>query len=70
MRAEEDVTGLLVASTLGDASARDALWSAVYEELRRMAHRELRHERGDQMLGTTGLVHEAYLKLVGLDRVE
>jgi RNA polymerase sigma-70 factor, ECF subfamily len=70
MRAEEDVTGLLVASTLGDASAHDALWSAVYEELRRMAHRELRHERGDQTLGTTGLVHEAYLKLVGLDRVE
>jgi hypothetical protein len=46
MRAEEDVTGLLIASTRGDASASDALWSAVYEELRRVAHRELRHERG------------------------
>src|SRR5258705_8303856 len=70
MRAEDDVTGLLVASTRGDASARDALWSAVYEELRRVAHRQLRHERADQTLGTNGLVHEAYLKLVGLDRVE
>jgi RNA polymerase sigma factor (TIGR02999 family) len=70
MRAEEDVTGLLVASTRGDAKARDALWSAVYDELRHVAHRELRHERGDQTLGTGALVHEAYLKLVRLDRVE
>ena len=70
MRAEEDVTGLLIASTRGAASARDALWSAVYEELRRVAHRELRHERGGHTLGTTALVHEAYLKLVRLDRVE
>jgi RNA polymerase sigma factor (TIGR02999 family) len=70
MRAEEDVTGLLIASTRGDANARDALWSAVYDELRLVAHRQLRHERGDQTLGTTGLVHEAYLKLVRLDRVE
>jgi RNA polymerase sigma factor (TIGR02999 family) len=70
MRAEEDVTGLLIASTRGDVSARDALWSAVYDELRRVAHRELRHERGDHTLGTTALVHEAYLKLVRLDRVE
>ena len=70
MRAEEDVTDLLVASTRGDASAREALWSAVYDELRRVAHRELRRERGDHTLGTTALVHEAYLKLVRLDRVE
>jgi RNA polymerase sigma-70 factor, ECF subfamily len=70
MRAEEDVTGLLIASTRGDVSARDALWSAVYEELRRVAHRQLRGERGDQTLGTGPLVHEAYLKLVRLDRVE
>ena len=70
MRAEEDVTGLLIASTRGDTKARDALWSAVYDELRRLAHRELRHERDDRSLGTTALVHEAYLKLVRLDRVE
>ena len=70
MGAEEDVTGLLIASARGDVSARDALWSAVYDELRRVAHRQLRNERGDQSLGTTGLVHEAYLKLVRIDRVE
>jgi RNA polymerase sigma factor (TIGR02999 family) len=42
----------------------------VYDELRRIAHRELRHERADQTLGTTALVHEAYLKLAHLGGVE
>ncbi len=70
MRGEEDVPDPLVTSTLGEASAPDALWSAVYDELRRIAHRELRHERPDQTLGTTALVHEAYLKLAHLDGVE
>ena len=36
----------------------------VYESLRRLAHRELRRERPDGTLGTTALVHEAYLRLV------
>jgi RNA polymerase sigma factor (TIGR02999 family) len=37
---------------------------AVYEELRRQAHRYLQHERPGHTLETTGLVHEAYLRLV------
>ncbi len=36
----------------------------VYDELRQLAHRELRRERADHTLNTTSLVHEAYLKMV------
>lgn len=43
----------------------DALFSAVYPELRRLAHRRLAAERTGHSLSTTGLVHEAYLKLSG-----
>lgn len=46
----------------GDA-ATERLLPIVYEELRRMAHRQLRSERSDHTLNTTGLVHEAYLRL-------
>ncbi len=49
--------------------ALDALYPLVYGELRALAHRHLRGERPDHSLGTTGLVHEAYLKLSRLDRV-
>lgn len=41
----------------------------LYAELRRLAHRQLRHERPEHTLGTTALVHEAYLKLARLDRL-
>lgn len=42
----------------------------LYEELRTMAHRQLLGERVDHTLSTTALVHEAYLKLARLDRLE
>lgn len=41
------------------------VWSQIYEELRAVAHRELRRERSGHTLVTTDLLHEAYLKLVG-----
>lgn len=41
----------------------------VYDHLRGLARRELRHERPDHTLTPTALVHEAYLKLVQLDRI-
>ena len=47
----------------------DEFFPVVYEELRRIAHRELRHERTGHTLGTTALVHEAYLRLAHLDRI-
>ena len=45
------------------------LFAAVYGELRRVAHRHLGGERTGHTLGTTGLVHEAYLELARLDRI-
>jgi len=65
---DSDVTGLLAAWREGDATAVDRLFPLVYEELRRIAHRQLSRERADHTLGTTALVHEAYLKLVDQTR--
>jgi RNA polymerase sigma-70 factor (ECF subfamily) len=45
--------------------AVDRLLPAVYDRLRRLARRRLRHLGAGHTLDTTGLVHEAYLKLVG-----
>jgi RNA polymerase sigma factor (TIGR02999 family) len=46
----------------------DELLPLVYDELRRIAHRQLRAERPDHTLSTTALVHEAYVKLVDQTR--
>jgi RNA polymerase sigma factor (TIGR02999 family) len=51
-------------SSRGDREALDELIPIVYEELRRQAARQLRHERPGHTLQTTALVHEAYLRLV------
>jgi RNA polymerase sigma factor (TIGR02999 family) len=48
-----------------DPSADSRVWSQIYQELRAVAHRELRRERAGHTLLTTDLLHEAYLKLVG-----
>ena len=64
-----DVTGLLKAYAQGDRSVFKEIFPVVYEELRRIAHRRLRSERKDHTLGATALVHEAYLKLVRLEKV-
>ena len=47
----------------------DDVFPAVYEELRRVAHRHLRGEQAGHTLGTTALVHEAYLELAKLEQV-
>jgi RNA polymerase sigma factor (TIGR02999 family) len=59
-----EITQLLVSWGGGDAEAADRLFSLLYQELRTLARRQLRRGRGDATLGTTALVHEAYLKLV------
>ena len=58
-----DVTVLLNKLASGDQEAAAKLVPLVYDELRRMAVRHLRHERPDHTLQATALVHEAYLKL-------
>lgn len=63
------VTGLLRAWGQGDLEAREKLMPLVYEELRRRAAAYLRRERKDHTLQPTALVHEAYLRLVGQQRV-
>jgi RNA polymerase sigma factor (TIGR02999 family) len=67
---QRDITGLLAAWRAGDAEAFDRLFPLVYDELRRMAHRQLGAERADHTLETTALVHEAYLKLVDQTRAQ
>lgn len=64
------VTDLLLAARDGDRAALDELFPVVYGLLYRMAHRKLAGERAGHTLSTTGLVHEAYLKLVRLDRIQ
>lgn len=58
------VTTLLAESPAEGRELMDQLVPLVYEELRRVAHRQLALEAGPRHLDTTGLVHEAYLKLV------
>ncbi len=57
------VTQLLIAHRSGDEGASDRLFSMVYDELRGIAHRQLSFRRPGDTINTTGLVHEAYLKL-------
>ena len=58
-----EVTRLLQDASAGNREALDKLLPLVYEELRRLAHSYLAHERPDHTLQTTALVHEAYVKL-------
>jgi RNA polymerase sigma factor (TIGR02999 family) len=58
-----EVARLLRAHEAGDRAAFDQLVRLVYDELRRLAHSHLRRVPGGHTLNTTGLVHEAYLKL-------
>lgn len=70
MPPSRDVTGLLDDWTRGDARALDRLLPLVYDELRRVAARQLRRERADHTLQPTALVHEAYVKLIDQRQVD
>jgi RNA polymerase sigma factor (TIGR02999 family) len=59
-----EITSLLAAARQGDSNATHRLMALVYDELRVLARRQLRHRRPGQTITTTALVHEAYLKLV------
>ena len=63
------ITRLLGEMKLGSRDALDALLPLVYDELLIVAHRHRLRWHGDQTLGTTALVHEAYLKLVHQEAV-
>jgi RNA polymerase sigma factor (TIGR02999 family) len=63
------VTQTLLELSGGKREALDRLLPLVYEHLRGIAHRALQGERLDHTLNSTALVHEAWLRLVELDRI-
>ncbi len=65
-----EVTRILGAIEQGDPSAAEQLLPLVYEELRRLAAEKLAHEKPGQTLQATALVHEAYIRLVDVDRAQ
>jgi len=60
-----EVTRLLNRWAEGDTSALDALWPMVYDDVRRLARRQMAGERGDHTLQGTALVNEAFIRLSG-----
>jgi len=60
-----DVTRILDRVQQGDEKAAEELLPLVYEELRKLAAARMAHERADQTLQPTALVHEAWLRLTG-----
>jgi RNA polymerase sigma factor (TIGR02999 family) len=65
-----EVTALLKAWGGGDQAALARLTERVYPELRLMARRYMRNERQSNTLQATGLVHEVYLRLVDVTKIE
>jgi len=65
-----DATLLLNAVHRGDSAAAEKLLPLVYDELRKLALRKLAHEKLDQSLPATALVHEAYIRLVDVEKVQ
>ena len=65
-----DVTRILSAIEQGDPSASEQLLPLVYDELRRLAAHRLADESPGQTLQATALVHEAYIRLVDVERAQ
>jgi len=70
MPSPHDVTALLADWSRGDRGALGQLLPLVYEELRRIAERQLVRERVGHTLQPTALVHEAYLRLIDQRKVD
>ena len=65
-----DVTRVLSAIERGDQHAAAQLLPLVYDELRKLAAAKLAQEKAGQTLQATALVHEAYLRLVDVERAQ
>jgi RNA polymerase sigma factor (TIGR02999 family) len=65
-----DVTRILSAIEQGDAQAAEKLLPLVYNELRKLAAARMANESPDHTLQATALVHEAYLRLVDVEKVQ
>jgi RNA polymerase sigma factor (TIGR02999 family) len=68
--ASDEVTRLLIAWRGGDEEAPRELFTLLYQQLRALARAQLRRQRHHDSLATTGLVHEAYLKLADQSRLD
>ncbi len=65
-----DVTCILCAIEKGDPQAAEQLLPLVYKELRRLAAEKMAQEKPGQTLQATALVHEAYLRLVDVEKAQ
>src|SRR4051794_26808553 len=70
MVSSPNLTALLGDWSRGDRTALSQLLPLVYDELRRVARRQLRRERADHTLQPTALVHETFLRLVDQRNVD
>ena len=66
----KDVTYILSQIEQGDPNAAEQLLPLVYDELRKLAAAQISRENPGQTLQATALVHEAYLRLVDVERVQ
>jgi RNA polymerase sigma factor (TIGR02999 family) len=64
---EATISSLIAAAERGDPPAADALFGALYAELRRLAQRELKRQYSPASLGPTTLLHQAYLAMAARD---
>jgi RNA polymerase sigma factor (TIGR02999 family) len=65
-----DVTRILSAIEQGDSSAAEQLLPLVYDELRKLAAAKMAQEKPGQTLQATALVHEAYIRLVDIEKAQ
>ena len=65
-----DLTRILQEAAGGRKEALDQLLPVLYDRMRALAHARIRNEAPGRTLNTTGLVHEAYLKLIRVDQVQ
>ena len=65
-----DVTRILSQIESGDPSAAEQLLPLVYDELRKLAAAKLAQEKPGQTLQATALVHDAYIRLVDVEKVQ
>ena len=70
MHQRGDVTQLLGLANDGDAEAMRSVLVLLYDRLRVIAHRQLRREVDGHTLETDGLVHEAFLRMLGVERMQ
>ena len=65
-----EVTQLLLAARGGDKKSAEQVFSLLYDDLRRLAASRLRQSQHFTLLDPTSLVHESYLKLIGIENFE